>query len=394
VITKVVHGWRPAGLLAYLLGPGTAEVHRAPRVIASWDGLDTAWQPASTGPGEYDLALGRLITALHAPVVAAGLPTRAPAEQGKRGYVWHCSARAAANDRVLSDGEWAGIARELLDGAGIAVRGDSGGPRWVAIRHADDHIHIAAVLVRQDTGRRFWPHHDYPKLRAAARRIEQRLGLTLTAAPDGTAAPRASRAEIEKAGREGGVPARVELRRAAQQAAVAAGDIDGFVAYLQDGGYRVALRRAPSGDLLGYKLARPGDVTAAGEPVFYSGSKLAPDLSLPRLQQRWASTPSWPAAGGTDPGPGASEVLEAVAAARAALRTGSENGDGIGAATADLLTALADPARAGWGERWGTAAQTRRHRLGVGAETVTLRPTRTFAASRPAAQSPFTARAA
>ena len=91
----MVHGWRPAGLLAYLLGPGTAEVHRAPRVIASWDGLDSGWQPASTGPGEYDLALGPLITALHAPVVAAGLPTRAPAEQGKRGYVWHCSARVA-----------------------------------------------------------------------------------------------------------------------------------------------------------------------------------------------------------------------------------------------------------------------------------------------------------
>ena len=51
MITKVVHGWRPAGLLAYLLGPGTAEVHQAPRVIASWDGLDAAWQPASTGPG-------------------------------------------------------------------------------------------------------------------------------------------------------------------------------------------------------------------------------------------------------------------------------------------------------------------------------------------------------
>jgi hypothetical protein len=70
------------------------------------------------GPGEYDLALGPLITALHAPAVAAGLPTRAPAEQGKRGYVWHCSARVAGTDRILSDGEWAGIARELLDGAG------------------------------------------------------------------------------------------------------------------------------------------------------------------------------------------------------------------------------------------------------------------------------------
>ena len=178
--------------------------------------------------------------------------------------MWHCSARVAATDRVLSDGEWAGIARELLDGAGIAVRGDAGGPRWVAVRHAEDHIHIAAVLVRQDTGRRFWPHHDYPKLRAAARRIEQRLGLTVTAAPDGTAAPRPSRGEIEKAGREGRVPARVELRRAAQQAAVAATDVDEFVAYLQERGYRVGLRRAPSGDLLGYKLARPGDRDGGG----------------------------------------------------------------------------------------------------------------------------------
>jgi hypothetical protein len=120
----------------------------------------------------------------------------------------------------------------------------------VAVRHAEDHIHIAAVLVRQDTGRRFWPHHDYPKLRTTARRIEQRLGLRVTAAPDGTVAPRPSRGEMEKAGRRGGVPARVELRRAAQQAAVAATDVDGFVAYLQERGYRVGLRRAPSGDLI------------------------------------------------------------------------------------------------------------------------------------------------
>jgi len=104
-------------------------------------------------------------------------------------------------------------------------------------QHAEDHIHIAVVLMRQDSSRRFWPHHDYPKLRTAARRIEQHLGLTVTAAPDGTAAPRASRGEIEKAGREGRVPARVELRRAAQQAAVAAIDVDGFVAYLQNRGF-------------------------------------------------------------------------------------------------------------------------------------------------------------
>ena len=272
------------------------------------------------------------------------------------------SALATVASRYPTVAEMIGIARELLDGAGIAVVGDSGGPRWVAIRHADDHIHIAVVMVRQDTSRRFWPHHDYPKLRAAARRIEQRLGLTVTAAPDGTAAPRASRGEIEKAGRQGRVPARVELLRAAQQAAVAASHVDEFVAYLQERGYRVELRRAPSGDLLGYKLARPGGVTAAGEPVFYSGSKLAPDLSLPRLQHRWASTPRWQTAGDVGRQPEASEVLKAVAAARAALHTASENGDGISAATADLLIALAAGRAAqgqgdeGWGERWGAAA--------------------------------------
>ena len=152
------------------------------------------------------------------------------------------------------------------------------------------------------------------------------------------------------------MPARVELRRAARQAAVAATGVDEFGAYLQERGYLVGVRRAPSGDLLGYKLARPGDLTGTGEPVFYSGSKLAPDLSLPRLQHRWESTPTQRTAGGTGWRLEACEVLEAVVAARAALRAGSEDGDGIAAATADLLTALADPAPGGWGERWGTAA--------------------------------------
>ena len=357
MITKVVHGWRPAGLLAYLLGPGSAEVHRAPRVIASWDGLDADWQPASTGPGEYDLALGPLITALHAPAVAAGLPTRAPAEQGKRGYVWHCSARVATTDRVLSDGEWAGIARELLDGAGIAKQGDAGGPRWVAVRHAEDHIHIAAVLVRQDTSRRFWPHHDYPKLRAAARRIEQRLGLTVTAAPDGSAAPRPSRGEIEKAGGRAGCrrgwscaapPSR--LRSPRLTSTVSSPTCRSAVTGWGCVGHPRAICWATSSP-------GRGDVTAAGEPVFYSGSKLAPDLSLPRLQQRWACTPSSRTPGDAGREPGASEVLEAVAAARAALRAGGEDGDGIASATADLLTALAAGRGVeGWGERWGTAA--------------------------------------
>src|SRR5947199_9875298 len=125
------------------MGPGRAQEHVRPRVIATWDGRDAAWQPARVGPGEADLELGPLIRAMRAPVVAAGLPESAV--DGKRGYVWHLSARVAAGDRVLSDAGWAQVARELLHGAGVSTTGDNGGPRWVAIRHADDHIHLAVV---------------------------------------------------------------------------------------------------------------------------------------------------------------------------------------------------------------------------------------------------------
>lgn len=342
MITRVVHGWRIAGLIAYLLGPGRAQEHVNPRVIASWDGRDTSWQPtAGAADGRRDL--GPLIRAMRAPALAAGLAEHD--QDGKRGYVWHCSARVASGDRVLSDAEWAEVARELLDSAGVAVRGDAGGPRWIAIRHADDHIHIAAVLVRQDTARRFWPSHDYRRLRVAANRIERRLGLTLTAGADGTAAPAPGRGEIEKARRAGREPARVELARAVRVAAVAAVDVAGFVAELEGAGYLVRVRRAPSGDPLGYTVARPGDRDAAGGPVFYSGSKLAPDLSLPRLLRVWAEL---------GPGPDVGEAGDPwVVARRRAGRAraavgaaGRDRGrapvDDVVHATGELLTAVGE----------------------------------------------------
>ncbi|SDG77510.1 relaxase/mobilization nuclease domain-containing protein [Pseudonocardia oroxyli] len=289
MIAKVVHGWRAGGLLAYLFGPGVSDEHVRPRVVASWDGRDSAWQPEQRGPGEHDLELGPLIRAMQAPAVAAGLPLRAPSDGG-RGYVWHCSVRLADTDRVLPDEQWADIARELLHDAGIAERDDPGGPRWVAVRHADDHIHIAAVLVRQDSSKRFWPRNDYPKLRASAQRIEARLGLTVTPSAEGAASKRPTRGELAKSDRESRRPARDVLRGAARRAALRASSVEEFEKALQKEGLLVEIRRAPSGDAIGYKVAVPPDLLASGEPVFYSGSKLAPDLSLPRLQQRWAET--------------------------------------------------------------------------------------------------------
>ncbi len=351
MIAKVVHGWRAGGLLAYLFGPGLADEHQNPRVIATWDGRDAVWQPARRGAGAHDLELGPLIRALQAPAVAAGLPLRAPKDAG-RGYVWHCSVRLAESDRVLLDSDWASIARELLHDAGVATHEDRGGPRWVAIRHAEDHIHIAVVLVRQDTGRRFWPRHDYPKLRASARRIEARLGLRATAPAEKVAAKRPHRGELAKAERESRRPAREVLRAAARRAALRSASVAEFEQALQREGLLVTIRRGPSGDALGYAIALPPDLLAAGEPIFHSGSKLAPDLSLPRLQQRWDAQPRGP--------------LSRVAASTAARRVGRIAdalgvGDGdvaaAGQGLCDVLTAMSAVADVGDRYRFSVAAE-------------------------------------
>lgn len=294
-----------------------------------------------SGSGEFDRDLGPLIRAVRAPAVAAGLPEGEV--DGKRGYVWHCSARVAAGDRVLSDAEWASVAREPLDDAGVAAQGDTAGPRWVTIRHADDRVHIAVVLVRQDSCRRFWPSRDFLRLSEAARRIERRLGLTVTAAADGTAARAPGRGEIEKARRQGKEPARVELARAVRVSAVAADNPVAFIAAHEDAGYLVELRRAPSGDPLGYKVARRGDMTASGETVFYSGSKLAPDLSLPRLMRAWAEAAEGSAAAPMAAMAAARRRVQRARVAVGAARSGRgrEDADGIAHATRDVSTALA-----------------------------------------------------
>lgn len=350
MIAKVVHGWRAGGLLAYLFGPGIADEHRNPRVVATWDGRDTGWQPARRGAGEHDLELGPLIRAMQAPAVAAGLPLRAPKDAG-RGYVWHCSVRLAESDRTLSDADWASIARELLHDAGVATHGDRGGPRWVAIRHADDHIHIAAVLVRQETGRRFWPRHDYPKLRASAQRIEARLGLRATAPAEKIAAKRPHRGELAKAARESRPPAREALRAAARRAALRSTSVAEFEQALQQEGLLVTIRRGPSGDALGYAVALPPDLLAAGEPVFYSGSKLAPDLSLPRLQQRWDAQLPAPRSRVA-----VSTVAKRVGRIADALDVGEGDAAAAGQGLCDVLTAMSAIADGGHRHRFSAAA--------------------------------------
>lgn len=84
---------------------------------------------------------------------------------------------------------------------GLAPYGqDDDAVRWAAVRHAGDHIHIVAMLARQD-GRPVNLWHDYYRVREACQAAERRYGLRATAPADRTAAPRPTRAENVNAGR-------------------------------------------------------------------------------------------------------------------------------------------------------------------------------------------------
>lgn len=267
------------GLLNYLYGKGTKEEHVDPHLVASYDG-------SAPNPGRDENAtLTTLQQILDQPLHLLDDDQRPPQ------HVWHCSVRAAPGDRILSDADWAGIARRLVAATGIDPR-DGAGCRWAAVRHADDHIHIIATLVRED-GRRPNHHRSGKRAQDEARRIEVDYGLQRVAVGDGTAAKRPTSAERHKADREGRErPAREELRETVRRAVAGATNEEEFFDRLAAAGLLIRKRVAPSGDLLGYKVALPDDRNGKKEPVFYAGSTLAPDLSLPRILERWASDTS------------------------------------------------------------------------------------------------------
>lgn len=280
MIRKVLRGKRINGLIRYLFGPGECNEHVNPHVVAGFR-PPAALEPPLGEDGERDVR--RLNMLLNQPLALI------PDDEQHERPVRHIVLRAAPEDPVLSDDDWAAIAHEVMDATGRAPYGDDLAVRWVAVRHAPDHIHIAFNLARQDGGRPpAWD--DYRALRKACQRMEARYGLRATAPADGTAAKRATRAESERAERSGRAePVRNTLRRTVQHAAAAANSEAEFFARLAADGVQVRLRHSTRepGRVTGYAVADPGYVNGAGEPVWFGGGKLAADLTLPRLRARW-----------------------------------------------------------------------------------------------------------
>jgi hypothetical protein len=281
LIGKVLRGKRVEGLIRYLYGPGRLGEHHDPRIVAGFDEPGEL-EPPIRPDGSRDFR--RLDGLLSQPLALLG-------ERNYRKPVWHLALRAAPEDPILDDHQWAEIAKEMMARTGLAADEDDDAVRWIAVRHGEDHIHVVATLARID-GVRPDVWNDGYRIRDACRAIEQRFGLRSTAPADRTAARRPKRAEAEKAARSGREePVRVTLWR--QVAAVAAGartEADFFAALEAEG---VLVRKRYStrftDQVTGYAVALPDDLASSGQPVWFGGGKLAGDLTLPKLRLRWGA---------------------------------------------------------------------------------------------------------
>ncbi|WP_431958817.1 relaxase/mobilization nuclease domain-containing protein [Actinacidiphila sp. bgisy160] len=277
MIAKLTGGQDTANLIRYLYDT-RKKGHTDPHLAASWDGF----APDPGRADDFDATKRRLVADLDLHVKQADRLGRAPEK-----HVWHCSIRAAETDHHLNDEEWADIARRVVAATGIAPDGDPDGCRWVAVRHAPDHIHIAATKVRADLRTaRHW--NDYLTADRELAAIEKEYGLRQVVRGDRTAAKRPTRAEQEKAKRAGQArTARERLRTTVRTAMAAATSTEEFISLLQrTDGILVDVKHFPSGDVRGYTVALEGDTNGAKEPVWYSGSELSPDLSFPKIRKR------------------------------------------------------------------------------------------------------------
>ncbi|MEU6848447.1 mobilization protein [Actinacidiphila alni] len=301
MVPDVSTGSRSRGLLSYLYGPGRRDEHTDPHIVTAF-AMPGIPDPGRAPLDQHHALLSELADYLDQPVRVREQRTGKKVPQ----HVWHCPVRTAPGDRYLTDEEWAEVARRIVHATGIAPDGDDAACRWIAVRHAEDHIHIMATTVRED-GRRPRTNRDGQRAQTECRKIEAELGLRRLKSGDFTAAPTPTSAEQAKAQRAGNTEtAREWLRDQAYAAAAAARDEAEYFSTLSTLGISIKYRLGPqTGDVTGYSLAAPDDTNSHGEPVYFSGSALAPDLSINRLRERLTAhtATDQPTAGTTNTGP-------------------------------------------------------------------------------------------
>lgn len=286
MIPNITRGSRMTGLLAYLAGPGRANEHADPHVVAGSDGVMAWWSDT-----ELDTVavadLGRHLDA----------PRRAYDVEVPQGHVWHCSLSLHAEEGQLSDTQWEAIAQRFMEKMGF-IDPAKAPVRWAAVRHGvskagNDHIHLAVQWVRED-GTKCFIRNDYGRAQSVAREMEQEFGLRELGSADWAEKAYSPAERPAASRRSAGQPVPVEPRHAlamrVRAAAVASVDEAEFVRRIRRDGLIVRPRfaRGTTDVVVGYSVAiRPERGQRA---IWYGGGTLGRDLALPRLRDGWPDT--------------------------------------------------------------------------------------------------------
>lgn len=295
MIVKSLKGRDTHGLVRYLCGPGRFNEHTNPHVIAGSeitqavfadllvDGaeLTTSEQRTLADHLDQHWLIDRAVNAPGTQPVRTSTPDDPP-------HVWHVIMSVKRDaDGILGDEKWRALAHDLVRELGAQDC------EWAAIHHGqstdgNDHIHLVINRVQPD-GTWLSLHNDWKRSLAAARTLEDRHQLTHSRDhSDQRGMPSYTQAERRRARAEGGPGDRFILEQKVRLAAAESATEVEFVSALRTHGVRVRPRYATGGRdrVIGYSVST-GTPTAQGQPMWWGGGRLAPDLTLPQLRQRW-----------------------------------------------------------------------------------------------------------
>lgn len=305
MMPNIVDGGDMGGLMRYLVGPGRANEHTEPHLVAGsrtimkrwgdWSELSTA--QAGEIARYLDSFMNETDRTSRGPIrkfdPAAG---RTRVTDYGANHVWHCSLSLSPDEGPLSEEKWAAIARDFMDQMEFTSACGKSECRWVAIHHGaskngGDHIHIAANIIRED-GTKWNNWNDQPRSQRACNALEHKYGLRIVEGREHNRSSKCDSAQALNAARRAGkhVTDRAALESRLRAASKAATSEVDFIARARNLGVRLRPRFAKGRTdvVVGYSAAlhtKPGVKTQ-----WYAGGSIARDLTLRALRDRWPDT--------------------------------------------------------------------------------------------------------
>ena len=308
MIPNIVTGGDTGGLMRYLVGPGRANEHENPHVIAGSRDIVRKWGEWETiSVSQADELATRLDAYMHETgTFPTGKARRFNPATGsvewngeiEATHVWHCSLSLSPEEAALGDEVWGRIAADFMSEMGFTGSDGKAPCRWVAIHHGSaknggDHIHIAANVVRED-GTKWSPWYDQRRAQKACNVLEHRYGLLVVESREHGRGSRCDSAAAQNAAKRAGASRtdRAVLEERLRAAATAAANEADFVRRARRLGVRLHPRFASGRTdiVVGYSAALR---TEDGQQTrWWGGGRIARDLTLTQLRTRWEDTPT------------------------------------------------------------------------------------------------------